>query len=201
MPNRCTPHSEIVPAPNNAILEKGGLRLDDSHATAPVHGLVVTRWTEAIGGDVALEVDVSAGKQWSLGVAVDGDSFQGYRIIFIAPDYPNGISVDSIYPVEQTLLAQDPRPIPPSGTIPCGWRNAARSSASGSIGNCGSTPSWPIHWRRIASGRLRSATSGSHRTSVRCGFGRQEAESSTPYGTATKCVDKLKSEHQASAQQ
>ena len=108
-----TAQRKIISAPNNAILEKGGLRLDDSHVTAPVHGLVVTRWTEALGGDVALEADVSAGKQWSLGVAVDGDSFQGYRIIFIAPDYPNGISVDSIYPVEQTLLAQDPRPIPP----------------------------------------------------------------------------------------
>ena len=108
-----TAERKIVPAPNNAILEQGGLRLDDRHVTAPVHGLVVTRWTEAIGGDVVLEADVSAGKQWSLGVAVDGDSFQGYRIIFIAPDYPNGISVDSIYPVESTLLAQDPRPIPP----------------------------------------------------------------------------------------
>jgi hypothetical protein len=46
-----------------------------------------------------------------MGLSVDGDSFEGYRIIFVAPDYPNGINVDSIYPVEATLLAQDPRPI------------------------------------------------------------------------------------------
>ena len=71
----------------------------------------MSRWQDAIGGDVAIEVDVSAGDKWSLGIAVDGDSFEGYRVIFIAPNYPNGISVDSIYPVESTLLAQDPRPI------------------------------------------------------------------------------------------
>jgi hypothetical protein len=46
-----------------------------------------------------------------MGMSVDGDSFEGYRIIFVAPDYPNGIEVDSIYPIEATLLAQDPRPI------------------------------------------------------------------------------------------
>jgi hypothetical protein len=75
------------------------------------HGLLVTRWSEPVGGDVAIEVDVSAGGKWTLGMAVDGDSFEGYRIIFVAPDYPNGIEVDSIYPVEVTPLAQDPRPI------------------------------------------------------------------------------------------
>lgn len=58
-----------------------------------------------------IEVDVAAGAKWSLGIALDGDSFEGYRVIFAAPRYPNGIELDSLYPAGQTLLAQDPRPI------------------------------------------------------------------------------------------
>jgi hypothetical protein len=93
-------------------LEDGGLRFADLLQTFGEHGLLVTRWTEPVGGDMAIEVDVSAVGNWSLGMAVDGDSFVGYRIIFVAPKYPHGIAVDSIHPVEATLLAQDPRPIP-----------------------------------------------------------------------------------------
>jgi hypothetical protein len=92
-------------------VEDGGLQFVDSRAVFGEHGLVVSRWRDAIGGDVAIELDVSAGAKWSQGIAVDGDSFQGYRVIFVAPDYPNGITVDSLYPAAQTLLAQDPRPI------------------------------------------------------------------------------------------
>ena len=47
-------------------------------------------------------------------MAVDGDSFTGYRVIFASPQHQGGIGIDSIYPVQATLLAQDPRPIPPA---------------------------------------------------------------------------------------
>ena len=106
-----TAQRRIVPAPNGIRLEDGGLRFADLLQTFGEHGLLVTRWNEPVGGDVAIEVDVSAVGNWNLGMAVDGDSFEGYRIIFVAPKYPNGIAVDSIHPVEATLLAQDPRPI------------------------------------------------------------------------------------------
>jgi hypothetical protein len=114
-PSLHTAKRKIVPAPNGVRLENGSLQYVDSRQVFGEHGLLVTRWTEPIGGDVAIEVDVSAGGKWTLGMAVDGDSFEGYRIIFVAPKYPNGVSVDSIYPIESTLLAQDPRPIPTEG--------------------------------------------------------------------------------------
>jgi ferric-dicitrate binding protein FerR (iron transport regulator) len=102
----------IVPAPENVALTKEGLRFVDAPGRALGHGLAVMRWAEEVGGDVAVEVDVSAGPRWSLGFAVDGDSFEGYRVIFAAPSYPYGITVDTIHPSALTLLAQDPRPIP-----------------------------------------------------------------------------------------
>jgi hypothetical protein len=46
---------------------------------------------------------------------VDGDSFDGYRVVFAAAQYPNGIEVDSLHPSEWTLLARDPRPMPEVG--------------------------------------------------------------------------------------
>lgn len=102
----------IVPAPKGIQLEPGGLRFLDPRPAFGDHGLIVSRWAEEIGGDVTIEAEVSAGEKWSLGFAVDGDSFEGYRIIFAVPEYPNGITIDSLYPPGQTLLAQDPRPIP-----------------------------------------------------------------------------------------
>jgi ferric-dicitrate binding protein FerR (iron transport regulator) len=102
---------KIVPAPNGILMEHGGLRFAEARDLFGEHGLLVSRWRDAIGSDVAIEVDVAAGAKWSLGIAVDGDSFAGYRVIFAAPRYPNGIELDSLYPAGQTLLAQDPRPI------------------------------------------------------------------------------------------
>jgi ferric-dicitrate binding protein FerR (iron transport regulator) len=106
-----TAERKIVPAPNGIRVADGGLRFADSRNQFGEHGLLVSRWRDAIGSDVAIEVDVAAGAKWSLGIAVDGDSFEGYRVIFAAPRYPNGIELDSLYPAGQTLLAQDPRPI------------------------------------------------------------------------------------------
>ncbi len=106
-----TAERKIVPAPNGIQVEDDGLRFVDPGTVFGEHGLLVSRWRDAIGSDVAIEVDVAAGAKWSLGIALDGDSFEGYRVIFAAPRYPNGIELDSLYPAGQTLLAQDPRPI------------------------------------------------------------------------------------------
>lgn len=106
---------KIVAAPQGVALGEGGLRFAAQRETFGDHGLIVTRWIESIGGDVAIEVAVTAEKKWSLQMAVDGDSFDGYRIIFAAPRYPNGIAVDSFHPSGVTLLAQDPRTLPEHG--------------------------------------------------------------------------------------
>ncbi|MBM3880826.1 MAG: hypothetical protein FJ387_14100 [Verrucomicrobia bacterium] len=128
-----TARRRIVPAPNGIRLEDGGLRFATLPHAFGEHGLAVTRWTEPVGGDVAIEVELSAAAKvdgdstppadpasernpnWSLQIAVDGDSFDGYRVVFAAPKYPNGIEVDSIHPVEWMLLARDPRPMPEAG--------------------------------------------------------------------------------------
>ena len=133
-PSLLTTHRKIVAAPNGVRLEDGGLRFADIKQTFdPQYGLVVTRWTEPVGGDVAIEVDLSVAPaldgdpspqgdrksnrnpKWSLQMAVDGDSFDGYRVVFAAAQYPNGIEVDSLHPSEWTLLARDPRPMPEVG--------------------------------------------------------------------------------------
>ncbi len=106
-----TVKQNIVPAPRGLCLEDGGLRFAESRPMFGEHGLLVSRWAEDVGSDAAIEVEVSAGAKWSLGIAVDGDSFQGYRVIFAAPDYPFGCTIDSLYPAGQTLLAKDPRPL------------------------------------------------------------------------------------------
>jgi len=106
-----TAERSIVPAPRGIRLEEGGLRFAEARPMFGEHGLLVSRWAEEVGSDVAIEVEVSAGTKWSLGMAVDGDSFQGYRVIFAAPDYPFGCTIDSLYPAGQMLLAQDPRPL------------------------------------------------------------------------------------------
>lgn len=76
------------------------------------HGLHVWRWKDVVGDDLLMEADVAAGQEWSLGFSMSGDSFEGYRIIFAGLDrYPNGVAIDTIYPKDCVVLAQDPRPI------------------------------------------------------------------------------------------
>ncbi len=75
------------------------------------HGLVVARWREEVGDNAIIEAGVAAGPPWSLGFALSGDSFEGYRIIFAIRENPSGIMVDTIAPVEFKPLASDPRPI------------------------------------------------------------------------------------------
>lgn len=105
----------IRPAPGGIRLGDGGLRFAPQRESFGTHGLIVTRWSEAVGGDVALEVGLTAEPRWALQMSVDGDSFEGYRIIFAAPKYPNGIAVDSLHPSGVALLAQDPRALPDRG--------------------------------------------------------------------------------------
>jgi len=89
----------------------GGLVFDPVPTPNRDHGLVVARWKEEIGEDAVLEAVVSAGAPWSLGFALSGDSFEGYRVIFAIRENPGGIMVDTIAPVEFKPLASDPRPI------------------------------------------------------------------------------------------
>jgi ferric-dicitrate binding protein FerR (iron transport regulator) len=105
----------IRPAPGGIRLGNGGLRFAPQRESYETHGLIVTRWAEAVGGDVALEVGLTAEPRWALQLSVDGDSFEGYRIIFAAPKYPNGIAIDSLHPSGVALLAQDPRALPDRG--------------------------------------------------------------------------------------
>jgi ferric-dicitrate binding protein FerR (iron transport regulator) len=105
-----TAERKIVPAPERVHFVEGGLVVGPAKPAR--NGLIEVRWKEEVGEDVIVEADVAAGPPWSLGFAVSGSSFEGYRIIFAALDgYPNGVAVDTIHPVECTVLARDPRPI------------------------------------------------------------------------------------------
>lgn len=114
-PSLHTGQRRIRPAAKGVRLGNGGLRFAPQRESFGVHGLIVTRWIESVGGDVAIEVGITAEDRWSLQLAVDGDCFAGYRVVFAAPNYPNGIAVDSLHPSGFTLLAQDPRPVPNRG--------------------------------------------------------------------------------------
>jgi hypothetical protein len=106
-----TPQRKIESAPERIRFEKGGLVFDPAPGPNRDHGLVVARWKEAVGDDLILEAEVAGGPTWSLGFAVSGDSFEGYRVIFGVHDPEGGITVDTIYPTEFIQLAKDGRPI------------------------------------------------------------------------------------------
>jgi ferric-dicitrate binding protein FerR (iron transport regulator) len=106
-----TPERKIEPAPERTHFGSGGLVLGAAPGVKAEHGLVVTRWKEAVGDDVVLEAEVVGGERWSLGFALSGDSFEGYRVIFAVLGYPDGIAIDTIHPVDCVVLASDPRPI------------------------------------------------------------------------------------------
>jgi ferric-dicitrate binding protein FerR (iron transport regulator) len=106
-----TPGRKVEPAPERTHFGNGGLVLGAAPGVKVEHGLVVTRWKEEVGDDVALEAEVAGGERWSLGFSLSGDSFEGYRIIFAVLGYPEGIAIDTIHPVDCVVLAADPRPI------------------------------------------------------------------------------------------
>jgi hypothetical protein len=103
-----TPERKVEAEPLGRFVP-GGFHLGTpGHA----HGLHVWRWKEAVGDDLLMEADVAGGASWTLGFAMSGDSFEGYRIIFAGVDrYPNGTAIDTIYPKDCVVLAQDPREI------------------------------------------------------------------------------------------
>lgn len=102
-----TPEREITKEPLGRFVP-GGFHLG---TPGHEHGLHVWRWKEAVGDDLLMEADVAGGERWSLGFAMSGDSFEGYRVIFAVMGYPEGISIDTIHPVDCVVLAQDPRQI------------------------------------------------------------------------------------------
>ncbi len=103
-----TPERKVAAEPLGRFVP-GGFHLG---TPGHVHGLHVWRWKEEVGDDLLMEADVAGGESWSLGFAMSGDSFEGYRIIFAGLDrYPNGVAIDTIYPKDCIVLAQDPRGI------------------------------------------------------------------------------------------
>jgi ferric-dicitrate binding protein FerR (iron transport regulator) len=101
---------KIVVDAGRVTLSESGLKLGSDSAQ---NGLVDLQWKEEVGEDLIVEVEVRSGPKWGLGIAVSGSGFEGYRVFFAAIEkYPNGIAVDTIYPAECIVLAQDPRPIP-----------------------------------------------------------------------------------------
>lgn len=107
-----TPERKVEPAPDRVHFVESGLVLGPAPGAVPTRGLVVARWKEDVGDELVLEADVAAGPRWSLGFAVSGDSFEGYRVVFAAIDgYPNGVAVDTIWPHKLIVLAVDPRGI------------------------------------------------------------------------------------------
>ena len=93
-------------------LTDGGLVFGPPPGSGLKHGLSDLQWKDAIGEDVIVEVDLAAGKSWGLGLSVSGTAFEGYRVFFAAIEQsPNGVAVDTIYPVDCEVLARDPRPI------------------------------------------------------------------------------------------
>jgi ferric-dicitrate binding protein FerR (iron transport regulator) len=107
-----TLHTEartVTPSPERVSFSPAGLILSGMHGPDREHGLVVVRSKEEVGDDLILETEVAGGEKWSLGFSVSGDSFEGFRVIFAVMDYPNGIAVDTIWPVQTVVLARDPR--------------------------------------------------------------------------------------------
>jgi hypothetical protein len=106
-----TRERKIVPAPDRVRFERGGLVFDPVPGETRDHGLVVARWKEEVGDDIRMEAEIAGGSLWSIGFAVSGDSFEGYRVIFAIRENPGGIMIDTISPVDFVPLASDPRPI------------------------------------------------------------------------------------------
>ncbi len=106
-----TPDRKVVTAPDRARLEEGGLKFVLHPQDASKYGLIVARLKEEVGDDAVVEATIAGGAPWTLGMAVGGDSFEGYRVIFVAHEGESGIAVDSIYPAALAVLAQDARTI------------------------------------------------------------------------------------------
>ncbi|HVR85820.1 MAG TPA: FecR family protein [Planctomycetota bacterium] len=106
-----TPERKIESGAERIRFESGGLVFDPVPSSKQDHGLVVARWKDDVGDDLVIEAGVAGGSIWSLGFALSGDSFEGYRIIFGIRENPGGIMIDTIAPIEFKPLVSDPRPI------------------------------------------------------------------------------------------
>jgi ferric-dicitrate binding protein FerR (iron transport regulator) len=105
-----TPQRKVVPAPERVLLTSAGLTFGKAPGTP--HGLIEVRWKEEVGDDLIIEADVAAGEKWGLGIAVSGNSFEGYRAFYAAiAGYPNGVAIDTIQPLEHVVFARDTRAI------------------------------------------------------------------------------------------
>jgi hypothetical protein len=101
----------IVAAPERVVLGPAGLGFVNRPGDENTHGLVVARLKEEVGDDAVVEATIAGGAPWTLGISVSGDSFEGYRAVFVSSHDRSGISVDSIHPVAVAVLAQSPQTI------------------------------------------------------------------------------------------
>jgi len=106
-----TPSRRVVPAPDRVVLEPRGLGFVNRPGDEKNHGLVVARLREEVGDDAVVEATIAGGAPWTLGLSVAGDSFEGYRAIFVATAENSGITVDSIWPVEVAVLSRSDQSI------------------------------------------------------------------------------------------
>ena len=106
-----TPGRTVTDAADKVHFVEDGFVLGPGPGVPYRHGLLAARWTEEVGDDVVVEVDVAGGKRWSLGISFSGDSFEGFRAIFAVPGNPEGTSLDTIHEREHRLFAHDPRPL------------------------------------------------------------------------------------------
>lgn len=102
-----TPARTVIVDPNCAQLTKEGLVLLTGPIGAVGHRLSVVRGTRDLGEDMVVEADIRASGEWSLQLAVSGDSFCGYRAIFSSESKnPDGVRLDSIWPDAEVVLAR-----------------------------------------------------------------------------------------------
>lgn len=106
-----TPDRRIVAAPERLVPGPGGLGFVNVPGDENTHGLVVARLREEVGEDAVVEAAIAGGSPWTLGISVSGDSFEGYRAVFVSSHDRSGIAVDSIHPVEVAVLARSPQTI------------------------------------------------------------------------------------------
>jgi len=106
-----TRNRRIVAAPERVVMGPAGLGFVSLSGAENTHGLVVARLKEEVGDDAVAEATIAGGAPWTLGISVSGDSFEGYRAIFVSSHDRSGIAVDSIHPVEVAVLAQSPQTI------------------------------------------------------------------------------------------
>ncbi len=91
-----------IPVPQAAKLENGSLTLFGRLGSLG-GGLTVMRWKEPVADDIRVECTLSGDK--CVSIAVGGDSFRGYRIVYNGFD--NNITLDTLRDLRWSLLVSN----------------------------------------------------------------------------------------------